>query len=114
MNASCPAYALKTTWRFLVLIYTSAVLLAIALATARSWMPSDEGAGLFLAVGFIGSVILLASFSLAAVGWALWSFRGRTSAERRPAWLGLLIALITFALSTGYLMLLTGLIRRHI
>ena len=114
MNASSPAYALTTTWRFLVLIYSWAVLLVIALATAKSWMPPDEGAALFLAVGFIGSVVLLACFSLAAVGWALWSFRGRTLAERRPAWLSLLVALITFALSTGYLLLLTGLIPRHI
>jgi flagellar basal body-associated protein FliL len=103
---------LKTTWRFLVLIYTWAVLLVIALATARSWMPSNEGAALFLGVGFIGSVVLLTCFSLAAVGWALWSFRGRTSAEQRPAWLGLFVALITLALSTGYLLLLTGVIRR--
>jgi hypothetical protein len=112
MSASGPAYALNTTWRFLVLIYSWAVLLVIALATSRSWMPPDEGAALFLAVGFIGSVILLACFSLAAVGWALWSFRGRTSAERRSAWIGLLVALITLALSTGYLLLLTGVIRR--
>jgi hypothetical protein len=113
MNATSPAYALKTTWRFLVLIYSWAVLLVIALATAKSWMP-PLGAALFVAVGFIGSVVLLACFSLAAVGWALWSFHGRTLAERRPAWLSLLIALITFALSAGCLLLLTGLIRRHI
>jgi hypothetical protein len=112
MSASGPAYALKTTWRFLVLIYSCAVLLVIALATSRSWMPSDEGAALFLAVGFSRSVVLLTCFSLAAVGWALWSFRGRTLAERRPAWLSLLVAVITFALSTGYLLLVTGLIRR--
>ena len=30
MNASSPAYALTTTWRFLVLIYSWAVLLVIA------------------------------------------------------------------------------------
>jgi hypothetical protein len=107
-----PCTRCKTTWRFLVLIYSWAVLMVIALATARSWMPSDEGAGLFLAAGFTGSVVLLPCFSLAVVGWALWSFRGRTSVERWPAWLGLLVALITFALSTGYLLLVTGLIRR--
>jgi hypothetical protein len=44
MTTSGPVYALKMTWRFLVFTYSWAVLLVIALATAKSWMPPDEGA----------------------------------------------------------------------
>jgi hypothetical protein len=105
-------YALKTDWRFLILIYTWAILLVIAIATARSWLPSDPVAGvLIFTFGLCGSAIILPCFAFAAVGWAVWSFRGRAPADRRPAWLALAAASVTFTLTTGYLLLLVGIIR---
>src|SRR5947199_10139617 len=101
MEASSSSYALKTAWRFVAVIYVWAALLALALITSRLWMPADEGAALFLATGFVCSVIILACFALAAVSWAAWSFRGRTRADRGGPLTALTVALITFALATS-------------
>jgi hypothetical protein len=105
-------YALKTVWRFLILIYGWAILLVLVIATAKSWLPSDPVTGvLIMTIGLGGSAIILPCFAFAAVGWAAWSFRGRAPADRHPAWFALAAALVTLTLTTGYLLLLMGIIR---
>jgi hypothetical protein len=112
LAVSSSGYALKTVWRFLILIYGWATLLVIAIATAKWSLPSDPVAGvLIFTFGLCGSAIILPCFAFAAVGWAARSFRRRAPADRRPAWFALAAALVTFTLTTGYLLLLIGIIR---
>ena len=87
-------YAVKTVWRFLILIYGWAILLVLAIATAKSWLPSDPVTGVvIMTIGLGGSAIILPCFAFAAVGWAAWSFRGRAPTDRHPAWFALAAAL---------------------
>ena len=111
MTTARPDYALKTAWRFVALVYSLALALLLAIVTMRWWADIHELAGWISVILFSMSVVLICCFALAAVGWAAWSFRGRSAAERRRACLGFAAALFTFALSTAYLPLLTGVIR---
>jgi hypothetical protein len=104
-------YALKTSWRFIALVYSLALTLLLAIVTTRWWAGSHAFTGWVFVIIFSISVVLVCCFAFAAVAWAALSFRGRLPEERRRAWLGLAAALFTFALCTAYLLLLTGVIR---
>jgi hypothetical protein len=96
----------------IALVYGIAALVALPGGTI-GWWGSEER---FIAVWVFIILFYLAlfsgtSFALAAVAWATWSFRGRPAAERMRAWTALLVALLTFSLCAGYLLVMTGVVR---
>jgi ABC-type amino acid transport system permease subunit len=106
-----PVYASKTAWRFLALVYSLALFVFIAGATARWWARTSELSLLFFMTALCLIVPVVCCFALAAVGWAAFGFRGRAPLERRAAWRALAASAFTLALLASYLAFLAGVIR---
>jgi hypothetical protein len=112
LTAPSSDYALKTAWRLVAVVYGLAVVFVVPFSTIRLWASEER----FIAVWIFLTLLWLAmfsgtSFAFAAVGWAAWSFRGRPVHLRYRAWIALSVALLTFALCAGYLLVMTGMIR---
>jgi hypothetical protein len=110
-RASNSEYALRTAWRLIGIVYVLVSAVVITGTTAKWWARIHEMAWFLFMIGFLLTAAVVFCFTVAAVGWAAWSFRGCTSENRVAASLALSVAVITLIVITGYLLLLTGIIR---
>jgi hypothetical protein len=105
--------ALKNAWRFIALVYLLVFCFFLAGPTARHWMPTEWGMGgaILLVAIMLLSLIVAFCFALAALGWAIWSLRGRSPTRRQQSFFAIDTALVTVLLLGVYLLIETGIVR---
>jgi hypothetical protein len=106
-----PAYASKTAWRLIALVYALVLTVVMGVFTAHWWMSLSRNAPTLFIHSVSLVIPLIFSFALAAVGWASLGLRHRSPADRRRAWAAFTVATVTLLLLTGGLLLMIGVFR---
>lgn len=103
--------ALKNAWRFVGLVYLLVIIFFAAGSTARFWVRADLVGAMFITMLMVFSLVLAFCFALAAVGWALWSFREREKNDPRRVFVVFATAVLTTVVLGGYILIFTGVVR---
>ncbi len=103
--------AVKNAWRFVGLVYLLMLTFFLAFPVGRLCLPAHLMSAMLLAVYVLLSLTVAFCFALAAIGWALWSFRGRKKGNRRQALTVLLTAILTTLVLAVYMLVFTGAVR---
>jgi hypothetical protein len=105
------ARAVKNSWRFLGLVYLLMLTFFLALPIGRFLFPMEFSSAMLVATYMLLSLVTAFCFALAAVAWALCSFRERRRDNRRAELTVLLTAVVT-TLGVGvYALVFTGVVR---
>jgi hypothetical protein len=103
--------AVKNAWRFLALVYLLMLSFFLAFPIGRSILPKEFGSAMLLTTYMLFCLVIAFCFALAAVGWALWSFRRKQKANlTAPFWVFLTAVMTTLVLG-AYALVFMGLVR---